>query len=154
MILDQPGKLLVGFQALPAKGIAPLVEGVEGPAGCPIVPELAEALYEQVGGVQALVGAEKQLQGLAAFRVQVLPARQEVVLLSLDELATRSRQPGVLLLANGIESLVQMPQDVELVEDDLCLRGMSGLERRGAKGLPHVDDGQTNSPGFLGPSQV
>ena len=47
-------------------------------------------------------------------------------------------------------AVAQVPQDMELVEDDLGLRGVAGLERRGAEGLPHVHDGQADSPGFLG----
>ena len=59
VVFDQPGELLVGPQALPFEGIAPVVEEVQGPAGASIAPELTERLFEQVGFVQTLVGMEK-----------------------------------------------------------------------------------------------
>src|SRR6185312_6856255 len=82
--------------------------------------------------------------------MQVLPPRQEVVLLPLDEATILSRESGVFPFANSVEGIVQVPQDVELVVEDLGVRGMARLVGRGAEGLPHVEDDQADSPGFLG----
>ena len=100
--------------------------------------------------MQPPVGTEEELQSRPALLVEVVPPRQQVVLLPLDERPGRSRQAGVLVLADGVEGRAQVAQDMELVEDDLGLWCVTGLERRGAKGLPHVHDGQADSAGFRG----
>src|SRR6266545_3250441 len=55
--LNHRGELLVGAQALPLEGRPPVLEEAARPALPAVVPELAERLLEQVGRVQALVGA-------------------------------------------------------------------------------------------------
>ena len=65
-----------------------------------VVPQLRERFFEQIGGVQALVGGEQELQVLARIAVQVLRMRQQGVLLSFDVRAILARQPGVLLLSD------------------------------------------------------
>src|SRR5947209_5731201 len=75
---------------------------------------------------------------------------QQRVLLSLDEAAVLPREAGVLVLADLVQGVAQMAQDVELVVQDRGLRGVAFLEGGGAEGLPHVHDGQANPPAFLG----
>ena len=54
----------------------------------------------------------------------------------LDEAALTARHAGVLTLADLIEGVAEMPQDVELVEQDAGLGGMA--RGREPEGLPHV----------------
>jgi hypothetical protein len=46
---------------------------------------LCERLLEQVGGVQALVGRQQQLEVLSSVTGEILRMRQQCVLLSLRE---------------------------------------------------------------------
>src|SRR5713101_451076 len=139
-------ELLVGAQALPPEGDAPGLEEAPRPGLATIVPELPERFLEQIGDVEPLVRAEQRRERLAATERQVLAVGQQGVLLALDEAALTARQPGVLALADLIERVAQMAQDVELVEQDAGLGGVAC--RRQAKRLPHVHDDEANPRGF------
>ena len=65
---DHRGKLLVGAEPLPFQPGAPLVEEAPGPALPLVLPELAEGLLEDVGGVQPLVRGEQRLEPPAGRR--------------------------------------------------------------------------------------
>src|SRR3982751_6614589 len=82
---DHRGKLLEGFQPLPAQGGTPLLEEPPRPSRPPVVPQLSEGLLVEVGGVQPLVGLEQQLESGLALRLQVPPVRQQRVPLPFDE---------------------------------------------------------------------
>src|SRR5947209_165171 len=148
--LDHRGELAEGLQALPLQGVLPVVEEPTGPARALVVPELAERLLEDVGLVQPPIGPEQQPQGPLPLGGEVLPPRQEVVLLPLDEPAVLPREPRVLPLADLIHGLPQVLEDMELVVDDPGLRGVALLERGIAEGLPHVHDGDADLPASLG----
>jgi hypothetical protein len=150
VILNHRRELLIGFEPLPFERVAPVVEEATCPAGDVVVPQLSEGFLEHVRRVQSLVDREEQFQRLTALLMEVLPARQQVVLLPFDEAAAVSREASVLGFADGIERVGEVSQDVELVVDEPGLRGVAGLERGGAEGFPHVEDDQTNSPGFPG----
>lgn len=51
MALDHFGKLLVGFQALPDETGFPVLKETPSPSGALVLPQLAERLLEQVGGI-------------------------------------------------------------------------------------------------------
>jgi len=72
---------------------------------------------------------------------RVLPARQQRIFLTLDVAALAAREPGILALANRIQDLAQMADDVKLVEQNRRLRRM--FIRRQSKRLRHVHDRQT-----------
>src|SRR5882724_1706085 len=136
------GKLLVGPQALPLERRAPVLEEPARPALPAIVPELAERFLEQVRGVQPLVGGQQRPERPSAAEGQVLAMGQQGVLLALDEAALPPGHARVLALADLVEGVAQMPQDVELVEQDA---GLGGVARgRQAKRLPHVHDDEAN----------
>jgi len=63
--LDHRSELLVRSQALPLELSTPVVEELPGPGLARVIPELAEGLLEQVGGIEALVGGEQELEVLA-----------------------------------------------------------------------------------------
>ena len=117
--------------------------------GRSVVPELLERLLEQVGRVQPLVGLEQQLQRLSSPEGQVLPARQQGVLLPLDEAAFLSREAGVFALADLVHGLLQMTQHMELVVDDPGLGSVAFLEGGVAERLPHVHDRQADLAGIF-----
>src|SRR5574337_783711 len=85
MTLDHLSKLLVGPEPLPFERRLPVLKEPPGPTFALVAPQLTERLLEQIGAVQSLVGMEQSLQRLAAFKSQILPARQQRVLLPLDE---------------------------------------------------------------------
>src|SRR5208283_1980438 len=84
--LDHLGEFLIGRQALPLQARPPVIEEFTRPGFAVVVPELAEGFFQQVGGVQALVGRQQQLQVLAGGAGEVLRVRQERVFLALDEM--------------------------------------------------------------------
>jgi hypothetical protein len=71
---------------------------------------------------------------------------QQRVLLPFDEAALTARHAGVRALADLIEGVAEMPQDVELIEQDAGLRGVA--RGREPEGLPHVHHGEPE-PGGL-----
>src|SRR5882672_5312203 len=140
MPVDQLGELLVRLQALPLQLSAPVFEESTSPGFAGVIPQLCERLLEQVGGVQALVGRQQQLEILSSVTGEILRMRQQCVLLSLDELPIPATESGVFLLAYLVERLAQMPQDVKLVEQNSCLWRVA--VRGVAKRLPHIHHGQ------------
>ena len=62
MAIDHVGEAHVGSEALPFEAGSPVVEEAPRPALAPVVPELAEGLLEDVGGVEAPVGGEQNLE--------------------------------------------------------------------------------------------
>lgn len=91
------------------------------------------------------VGLEQELQGLTSLLREVLPTREQRVLLTLDEASALARQSLVLALAHLVEGLAEVADDVELVEQDVSLRRVLGLERRRAERLPHVHHSQPDA---------
>src|SRR5512142_2768613 len=152
--LDHPGELLVRLEALPSQRRLPSLEESARPALPLVVPELAEHLLEQVGLVQPPGGREQRLPRLTPLLRQVGPTRQQGVILALDEPPVLSREPGVLALAHLVQCLVQVLEDVELVVEDAGLGRVPLLARGVAKRLPHVHDGQADSPAFPRPQPL
>lgn len=148
MGLDHPGKLFVMFEPLPAKRCRPVVEELAGPRFGAVVPELAEALLQDIGSIEAFVGLEQQGQGLFSLEAEVFTAGQQVVLLALDKLSLGAAQPGIFALSNGIQCLAQVTHHVELVVKDGgpgCI-GPGGVVER----LPHVHHCQLDPAAPLG----
>src|SRR5947207_15775259 len=147
MAIDHGGELLVGLEPLPFERRAPVLEEAPRPTLVLVAPELAKGLLEQIGGVQSLVGSQQCPQRLAALQSEVLLARQQRIFLALDEAALLSRQARVLALSHLIESLAQVTNDVELVEQDRRLRRVriGGVAKR----LPHVHHGEPEALALL-----
>ncbi len=146
--VDHRRELLVGREPLPLEALFPAREEGAGPALGLVVPELAKGLFEQVGGVEPLVGLEQFGKGAAAVEGEVLTVGEQGVALSLDEGAVLGGETAVLAAANGVERVAEVAHDVELVEDDTCLWRMA-LER-GTKGLPHVHRGELDARRLFG----
>src|SRR5512147_263735 len=87
MTLDHLSKLLVGPKPAPFERRLPVFKESSGPTLALVAPQLTERLFEQIGAVQAFVSTEQGVQRLAAFESQVLPTRQQRVLLPLDKAA-------------------------------------------------------------------
>src|SRR5919198_660062 len=84
MTLDHLSELLVRLEALPLEARLPVVEETPRPAFPLVAPQLAEGFFQQVGGIEPLVGGQQGLQRLPAVRGQILVAGQQDVLLTLD----------------------------------------------------------------------
>jgi hypothetical protein len=152
VLIDHPCELLVRLEALPPQGRFPSLEESPRPYLPLVIPELTEHLLEKVGFVQPPVGLEQRLQRLTPLLRQVGPARQQCVLLALDELSVLSREPGVLALAHLVQGLVQVLENVKLVVEDAGLGRVPRLEGGVAERLPHVHHGQADPLHFRGPS--
>src|SRR5262249_20477952 len=100
MALDHLSKLLVGLQALPLQGSAPVRKEAARPAFPLVVPQLAERLLEHISGGQPLVGPEQCLKSATTIAGRILPARQQGILLPLDEVTILPAQAGILALAH------------------------------------------------------
>src|SRR3954468_18925134 len=115
MLFDHPGELLVRLEALPPQCRLPTLEESARPHLPLVVPQLAEHLLEQIGLVQPLVRREQRLQRLTPLLREVGPARQQCVLLALDELSVLPRESGVLTLTNLVQGFIQVLEDMKLV---------------------------------------
>jgi hypothetical protein len=150
VLLDQGGKLLVGLQALPFQRGTPVVEEAPSPSWLLVTPELLERFLQHVSRVQSLVGVEQQLQRFLSREGEVAPARQQGILLALDEATPRAGEPAVFALADLVQGILQMTQHVKLVVDNQSLGSMGLLEGGGAERLPHVHDGKPEFARFFG----
>src|SRR6266702_377632 len=61
MTIDHCGELLIRLEPLPLEARAPVLEETPRPALALVAPQLAEALLEDVGGVEPLVGRQQRL---------------------------------------------------------------------------------------------
>src|SRR6266481_2338404 len=104
------------WQPLPLEARAPVLEEAPGPALAFVAPQLAKTLLENIGRVEPLVGCQQRLQCCLALQGEVLLARQQRVFLALDVAPLTACKPGILALANRIQGLAQMANDMELVE--------------------------------------
>src|SRR5450759_78610 len=147
MLINHLSEFFVGFQALPLQARAPVLEESPRPALALVIPELTERFLEKICRVQALVGRQQGLQRTLAVQVEILPARQQRVLLALDVLALVPAEARVFRFAHRVERFAQMSHDVELVKQDCRLRRLR--VGRVAEWLPHIHHGQPNPSAFL-----
>lgn len=148
MAVDHRRELFVGREPLPLEALFPPLEEGAGPALGLVVPELAKGLFEQVRGVEPLVGLEQFGEGAAAVEREVFAVGEQGVALSLDEGAVLGGEAAVLAAADGVERVAEVAHDVELVEDDTRVWCMA--PERGAKGLPHVHCGELDACRLFG----
>jgi len=123
--IDHFGEALVGFEPAPFQARAPVVEETARPALALVVPQLAEGLLQDVGGVEALVGCQQQFERTPALQGEVLSTRQQRVLLALDEARSLPPTRAYSALRTLFEGIPEMAQDVELVEQDRRSRRLS-----------------------------
>src|ERR1700747_69206 len=116
MAFDHGCELLIRLGPLPLQASSPVFEEASCPSFALVVPKLAEALLEQIGGVEPLVGGEQGLQCFLAVEREVLPPREQSVFLALDIASVAARKPRIFALSDGIERLAEMTHDVELLE--------------------------------------
>jgi len=145
-------ELLIRLEPLPFQTGTPVLEEAPRPAFALVVPQLAEGLFQQVGGVQALVRRQQGLECLPALACQVLPAREQRVLLSLDIGAVLTLEPGVFGLAHLVQRLAKVSHNMKLVEQDGRLRGLR--LRRLAERFPHIHHRQTDAFRLLFPEPI
>src|SRR4030095_2242706 len=150
MTLNHLGTLFIRLKPLPLQGRPPIIKEMPCPPFLLITPQLPKGLLEQIGGMEAFVDRQQLLEGLTSLKRQVLTAGEQGVLLAFDELAVLALEPGVFRLAHFVQGLAQVAQHVEFVEQDGRLWRMGRLEGRGAKGLPHVHDRQSDLVALLG----
>ena len=81
--LDQRGELLEWLEPLPPEGGPPPVEELPRPRLAPILPELGELLLQDVRGVEPLVGGEQRREAAVLLGREILPVREQHVLLPL-----------------------------------------------------------------------
>src|SRR3989442_15515601 len=121
MTSDHLGEFLVGSESLPLQARSPVLEEAPRPALALVVPELAEGFLEQVGDVQPLVRRKQDPQALPTLAREVLPMREQRVLLPFDVASVLAPESSVLGLAHFVERFAQVTHDVKLIEQDRCL---------------------------------
>jgi hypothetical protein len=84
--LNHLGELLVRLEPLPLQLFAPALEELPRPGFAVVVPQLTEGLLEQIRGIEAFVGAEQQLEGLARRAFEILGMREQRILLTLRDI--------------------------------------------------------------------
>src|ERR1043166_8371542 len=136
MTLDHLSKFFKGSKPLPSECSLPVLKEASRPPFALIAPQLAKGLFEQVSGVEPLVGAEQSLQSLAAFQSQIVPTRQQRVLLPLDKAAVFATKPAIFALSHLIERLTQMAQHMKLVVKNSRMGSASSGSV--AEWFPHV----------------
>src|ERR1700730_6910543 len=147
LLIAHLGEFLIRREPLPLEACAPVLEEAPRPAFTFIAPQLDEALLENIGRVEPFVGRQQYLQRLLAVEREILSAREQRVFLALDVAPLAILAPGILALANRIQGLPQMADDMELVEQNRRLWRMR--IRRQAERLPHVHDGEANTRTLL-----
>src|ERR1700738_136783 len=145
--VDHLGELLVRLEPLPLEAPSPVLKEAPRPALALVTPQLTEALLEDIGRVQPLVGRQQDLQRLPAVEREVLLARQQRVFLAFDVAPVAARKSSIFALANVIQSFTEMPHDMELVEQNRRLQRMR--RRRQPKRLPHVHHCEPNARALL-----
>jgi len=143
MAFHQANELLKRLEPAPAQLGLPVLEELPGPGGMVVVPQLPERLFEEIRFMEPLVGLEQQLQRAPAFQIQVGRLGEERIPLPLDEAPVLMSHPPVLQTADLVQRIRQVPKDVELVVDNLHLRGMA--QQRVPERLPHVHDRQAQA---------
>ncbi len=97
---------------------------------------LTRAVLEQISRVQSLVGGQQNFQYWSPLQAQILPVREQSVFLSFDKTPVLVSQSRVFAAAHFVQSLAQVTQNMEFVEQD---RGLWRVcARRLAKRYPHV----------------
>ena len=96
MSINHLGEFFVRLKALPLQARAPVLEESLRPALALVVPELTEGFFEKIRRVQSLVGRQQSLQRTLALQVEILPMRQQRVLLAFYETAILPAQTRVL----------------------------------------------------------
>src|ERR1022692_1464715 len=122
-----------------------MLEKASSPTSDPVLPQLLELLFQNVGGVKPFVRAQQHLQGLSSLERKVALVRQQRVAVPFDEATVLALQTGIFVPADLVHRLLQMSHHVKLVVQDFRLRGVADLERRVPKRLPHIHDRQANS---------
>ena len=87
MPINHLGEFLVRFKPLPLQTGAPVLEESPRPGFTVVIPELTEGFLQQISRVQALVRHQQRLEGLPAFKGEILAVRKQRVFLTFDEAA-------------------------------------------------------------------
>src|SRR5260370_30507983 len=143
MTIDHCREFLIRLEPLPLEARAPVLEKASCPSLALVAPQLAEALLENIGRIEPLVGPQQRLQRLLALYREVLLARPQPVFLPLDVAPPATLQSAIFALAHIIQGLAQMAHDMELVEQNRRLWRI-GI-RRQTEWLPHVHHRQANA---------
>ena len=139
---DHAGECLVGFQPLPAERTLPSFVKSFGIDGGVVAPELSELFFEQVGFIESSVGLEEQFQGRTSIAIEVLFVRQQSIFLTFNITSGIALEAFVLALADLVEGVVEVSDDVEFIVDDFGPGDV--LSGRIAKCLPHVHDDESH----------
>src|ERR1700752_983602 len=83
MTFNQLSKFLEGCKPRPFERGLPVLKEASRPSFALVAPQLAKGLFEQVRGVEPLVGTQQSLQRLATFEIEIIPTRQQRILLPL-----------------------------------------------------------------------
>ena len=135
MSINQVREPFEGRQPLPAEGLPPRLEEFASPRHAPIVPQLRELCFQNVGRVEAFVRGPQRGEGGALGRRQIFAMRQQHILLPFDEATIRTIGEALVFgLPHVNERAPQLPQHMKLVIQN------RGVRRLGARRLPKRSD--------------
>ena len=143
VLVNHASKCLVRFQPLPLQRLLPVFKESSRPNLTLVVPQLTEQFLEHIGRIQALIGPQKFGQRTTAIQAEIGLVGKQGVFLTFDKLAVLAGEPGIFAFAHPVQSLPQMNDDMELVEQDADAGNL--LQRGVTKGFPHVHDRQFNA---------
>jgi hypothetical protein len=112
-----------------------------------VIPQLLEALAQEISDVQAGVGLQKAFEICASVVGQVFAPRQQHVALTFDVASILAGDAFVFRFANRVDRVAEMFDDVKLVEHDRSFRRVTLC--RNAERLPHVHHGKPDFPGVF-----
>ena len=72
MTLNHLSKCLIGSEPLPFERSLPVVKKTPGPTFALVAPQLPKGFFEQIGGVQSLVGPEKAFNAWRPWRLKIV----------------------------------------------------------------------------------
>src|ERR1019366_7922624 len=112
-----------------------MLEKASSPTSDPVLPQLLELLFQNVGGVKPFVRAQQHLQGLSSLERKAALVREPRGAVPFDEATVLALQTGIFVPAHLVHRLLQMSHHVKLVVQDFRFRGVADLERRVPKRL-------------------
>lgn len=119
MTLNQTDELAVGLEPAPLELRLPPLSEPQGAAPLGKILKMGEGFFQQVRLGKPTSGRGNGIEGLPGPATDAGLARQQHEPLARKSLLEASQGLAQLALADHIESLVEVPDHVELIVDDL-----------------------------------
>src|ERR1700691_2927711 len=151
MSQQHAGQFLHGFQPLPAQLVDPFLQIIQHGSFVAVIPQMREALLQQVGFENAPVQSKQGVQLAPLAAIQIEPTAQKQPTLASYQIPRGSSFAEELCPPHFVHRLAGMLQNMKLVVDDPALRHplLEALSKR----FPHVHTRRSNRTS-LKPTQM